>query len=650
MWGLNGPSTARVLSMDRQIGLRHALAFQCIVNIGVRGSEAVRTRVVQSGSLDLIAHILEEWLIAHDIVTEPNNLGSREAVEAAIQGRSLGQEHRRKHRAGSRHTARETSGETQTQVATTEVPVPTPRPQHRVHTETRAVPNNTPTDQPIPQQTDTDVDMADNEQDGMSEVASAAGDIAMDGDVNGAPQEQVNIADRAAAFAAAAAAATPRATNHGLPSRTMEPLPIDIPQGQPIINEDVSGASSGANSFSNGVDSGAVSEQEAVDVADMDQHPHRPPPLNLAVARIPALAQGGISNQSSPMGTPTRMEAIETLRPAGRRDTIVARPIVLVAPAPRLATNAQDTAESGASDVGDEPDMTIAAVAAGLQEANRREGAPFLVEEPAAPPNIEIVEREVGVEDEEPDAETLAAEQARLDLEAGAPPGQPGAMATPPAPATATPGVEVQLVEATTGAPVTTTPAGDPPVAQPQVIIAAGAPRGFHDLASYLGIHSVTNPGGQRFSDDCVLLALQLLAYLSKYPHVRNTFHHPRRPMHPTFDLGLNDLDDPLPALPHISQTHNVFSLVERYTFRNSVTDPNMYKIPEDLHYWAGVIMRNACRKDDARAGIRQCAHMSCGKWEKSAREFAKCRRCRKAKYCSKECQSKAWSEGHRFW
>ena len=25
-------------------------------------------------------------------------------------------------------------------------------------------------------------------------------------------------------------------------------------------------------------------------------------------------------------------------------------------------------------------------------------------------------------------------------------------------------------------------------------------------------------------------------------------------------------------------------------------------------------------------------------------------RRCRKAKYCGKECQSKAWSMGHRYW
>ncbi|KNZ80768.1 MYND-type zinc finger protein samB [Termitomyces sp. J132] len=60
--------------------------------------------------------------------------------------------------------------------------------------------------------------------------------------------------------------------------------------------------------------------------------------------------------------------------------------------------------------------------------------------------------------------------------------------------------------------------------------------------------------------------------------------------------------------------------------------------------------MRNACRKDESRGGIRQCANMLCGRWEAYPREFAKCRRCRKAKYCGKECQSTAWSEGHRFW
>ena len=118
--------------------------------------------------------------------------------------------------------------------------------------------------------------------------------------------------------------------------------------------------------------------------------------------------------------------------------------------------------------------------------------------------------------------------------------------------------------------------------------------------------------------------------------------------MHPTFDLNASSV--PLHERPMMSHVTNMFSLVERFTFRPSPSDPLLYSIPEEVQYWAGVIMRNACRKDDAKGGTRQCAHMPCGKWESFPREFAKCRKCRKAKYCSKQCQSAAWSEGHRFW
>ncbi|KIM37323.1 hypothetical protein M413DRAFT_277406 [Hebeloma cylindrosporum] len=105
---------------------------------------------------------------------------------------------------------------------------------------------------------------------------------------------------------------------------------------------------------------------------------------------------------------------------------------------------------------------------------------------------------------------------------------------------------------------------------------------------------------------------------------------------------------------PSSARQTNVFSLVERFTFKPSSTETDLPnpppRLPSEIQYWAGVIMRNACRKDDSRGGIRQCANMMCGKWETYPREFAKCRRCRKAKYCGKECQSTAWSEGHRFW
>lgn len=118
------------------------------------------------------------------------------------------------------------------------------------------------------------------------------------------------------------------------------------------------------------------------------------------------------------------------------------------------------------------------------------------------------------------------------------------------------------------------------------------------------------------YREEDILLSLQLLAYLSKYPSLRHILH-----------IGYEPI--------------NVFRLVEQFTTRAQAVE---------VQHWAGIIMRNACRKDEGRGGLRQCAFMSCGRWEMYPREFAKCRRCRKAKYCSKACQSRAWTEGHRYW
>lgn len=64
----------------------------------------------------------------------------------------------------------------------------------------------------------------------------------------------------------------------------------------------------------------------------------------------------------------------------------------------------------------------------------------------------------------------------------------------------------------------------------------------------------------------------------------------------------------------------NVFSLVQRFTFRPPPTEANLANpppfLPADIQYWAGVIMQNACRKDESRGGIRQCANSEyCGPW-----------------------------------
>ncbi|KAH7582139.1 MYND finger [Nakaseomyces glabratus] len=87
-------------------------------------------------------------------------------------------------------------------------------------------------------------------------------------------------------------------------------------------------------------------------------------------------------------------------------------------------------------------------------------------------------------------------------------------------------------------------------------------------------------------------------------------------------------------------QLINAFPLVEKYT----ITDKNTH----DIIYWSSVIMRNSCRKNEV-TGVRQCANFSCGKWERYPREFAKCRRCKRTKYCSRECQLEAWKH-HRYW
>ena len=155
------------------------------------------------------------------------------------------------------------------------------------------------------------------------------------------------------------------------------------------------------------------------------------------------------------------------------------------------------------------------------------------------------------------------------------------------------------------------------------------------------------------YRDEDVLLSLQLLAYLSKYPHVRQAFYKPRVTFHPasvnlpgarfgvvgsggTSGSGRKGKESAngkgkeaassagtsvpgagngngATGAPSAQRMTNVFSLVERFTFKPSSSETELPnpppKLPPEIQYWAGVIMRNACRKDDSRGGIRQCAN-----------------------------------------
>lgn len=175
----------------------------------------------------------------------------------------------------------------------------------------------------------------------------------------------------------------------------------------------------------------------------------------------------------------------------------------------------------------------------------------------------------------------------------------------------------------------------------------AGVPRYLLDR------HFVPNPQmlAAMPREEDVMMSLQLLAYVSKYCALRSYFL--KSHLVPRLKIGkeINLLDgEDVPAEPMEEEEYeeeyllpddfNLFPLVEKFTVRYH---------SQDMQYWAGVVMRNLCRKDDTRGGIRQCAYYQCGKWEEYTRQFAKCRRCRRTKYCSKECQKSAWAF-HRHW
>ena len=80
LYGLSAPSahppklvpTLNPKSYDRQAAARFSLAFQSVVNIGVRGSEQIRGRVVQAGTLEVVGCILEAWLAGKGFAVGPS--------------------------------------------------------------------------------------------------------------------------------------------------------------------------------------------------------------------------------------------------------------------------------------------------------------------------------------------------------------------------------------------------------------------------------------------------------------------------------------------------------------------------------------------------------------------------------------------------
>lgn len=698
------PASTGLLSADRAIAYRFSLAFQCVSNVGVRGSEQIRTRVVQAGVLDVVAQVLEVWLKSRGLSIEAGSTG----MPGPGGSSSTRRDHSSRRRAAAASDARATADGSSATVASVSAPPPSPAaiiappPPQAVSRPAPPSVRQTPDAQsaglhePVSaiatsSSLSTTVALARSADSGIGSVPTSGDEEAEmnDEDAGTGNEDEMDVDARAGAIRTIAASdqetgrladmassalqammdggSRDQAMSDPTPRPQDAQLPISIPpRHRPAPTPGSSIGSQASIEMAAPVASSSTSRLNPSVIS------RTRPGLNQADSsgHASGTSSPGASNVSTPMGTPTGSNVRE------RSGTLLARPPTHLAAARRR--NRRDRAASGneSGTTGGEDEETVDGDGGGEEGDEERAPAQQNELSPSAVTEVGIVEDEDSATEIGGHLEQL---EGNVDLQMGAPPGAPGAVtprtgadATPrqaflPLTATggapaglgvgATPGMGVPDAPAVTGPtpPTVRMQAGlFPPntlMAAPPAIVALATAQATQRTLRDLSLEgNVQTPSETTYRDDDILLSLQLLAYLSKYPHVRQAFHRPREPFHPTLDLRVRPGDPPLPMRAPLSTTPNIFSLVERFTFRPSPTDPTIPQLPEEIVYWAGVIMRNACRKDESRGGIRQCANMTCGKWETLPRQFAKCRRCRKAKYCSKDCQSKAWSEGHRFW
>ncbi|KAJ8330900.1 hypothetical protein BDV3_002797 [Batrachochytrium dendrobatidis] len=136
----------------------------------------------------------------------------------------------------------------------------------------------------------------------------------------------------------------------------------------------------------------------------------------------------------------------------------------------------------------------------------------------------------------------------------------------------------------------------------------------IHPSAITTDTQSYTAPSVETLCSDDLLLAIKLIAYLSKYYNARHALH--------------------------TAYSVNIYSLIEPLT---------NVSVPPDLRKWAIICMRSCFKRSGDANSFRRCSNLKCSKTESHLHEFSKCSRCRRVTYCSKSCQCIAWTM-HRCW
>ena len=568
-------------SFDKQAAYRFSLAFQCVVNIGVRGSEPIRSRVVQAGTLDVVGCILEAWLASKGFAVGPSSSASgmpRETREQRLARRQAQAEQRQ------RDQAAQLSRALQRQIV--------------------------------------------NDDFGRYDRSTQA------------------VIDPYVVPVSPYSTQSPNGSLLITPLTKDEPM-TDVTQDPPSSAASVDSTTSSETSFGNtpvrsitpaGTVTVSVRERSGTIIA----RPHWDSTLAPPTRR--AEASGSTSTDNSRPETETEDDG-DVDMDRDRADT-----------SPERAGNPPQTSPHTRRAVGivtDSPPTTT-----GVSLEVNADAHIIINNGPTHGLN------EVGVED------GIVSLEPNDDFAMGAPPGAPGAIEGP-APTTAPADLETRPRP---GQPDVTPRAVTTDL--PAIIPVTTVPRGTLDLPRHLnntqiparfrtprtthgqGVQHERHPEGP-YRDEDVLLSLQLLAYLSKYPHVRQHFYKTRPSFHPATQMLANKAGpsatvnsaimspssttketNPIfkafasatgrgkekekatasatPIQGSTMRETNVFSLVERFTFRPSSSESELPNppptLPAEIQYWAGVIMRNACRKDESRGGIRQCAN---SKWSR---------------------------------
>lgn len=662
IYGLSPPNsrppkllpTINPASYDKHAACRFGLALQSIVNIGIRGSEPIRSRIVQAGALEVVGCILESWLAHKGFAIGPSSSASglpRESREHRLARRAALQEQRQREEATQLHRA------LQRQIAADAA------------NRTEFITSRIDTIQD-------DETMAD-----ISNEPSYSNFSVHLGQTLAPVQAQVAARERPY-YTRHSSSSSHEADTSAETSFNPTPQGSDTPTVTVLVNARER--------------SGTIIARRA-----WDDPVIAPTTIRARTHRVrPTTASPDESTDNSRPETETEDDGDADVDMSQDTDDSAAPPVS--APRVRQPSRSMTLTQRPRRAVG-----IVSDAVPGPAPLQVNADAHIIIHHEQGGDGMAV-----GVED------GIVSLEPNDDFAMGAPPGAPGAM-DETIPARGLRGVDVPLADrrvrtapdATPRATAVPLPAApvmpNAPHSEEPAREGAAANRGEHPTPTATmhtvrtSSHHHRDPDQGPFRDEDVLFSLQLLAYLSKYPHVRQAFYKQRPSFHPAAanispraqqqsvagPSGTRNISAPVPAPPtppakeqygffrvlasatargkekekaplptpvQLQRMTNVFSLVERFTFRPSMTEnelPNPPpKLPPEIAYWAGVIMRNACRKDDSRGGIRQCANMLCGRWETYPREFAKCRRCRKAKYCGKECQSTAWSEGHRFW